>query len=238
MHCGIRHGGVLSPYLFAVFIDDVIKLVHNSKYGCHIGIVNSSIFLYADDILIVAPSVSALQKLVHLVEQYLSDIDMTLNVKKSACIRIGPHYKDNCCNITTINGDVINWVDQIRYLGVHLTAAKKFKISIAENIRSFYRAANTVFVKVAGCASEECLVKLIYSKCVPILLYGLEVCNLQKSQLRTLDFICNRTIMKIFKTRDINIVKECLGAFNLNLFSMLIDKRTRAFLSKLDKVVN
>ena len=123
--CGIRQGGVLSPYLFAVFIDDVIKLVHNSNYGCNIGIFNCSIFLYADDILIVAPSVLALQKLILLVEQYLCDIDMTLNVKKSMCMRIGPQYKDNCCNIITMSGAIIHWVEKIRYLGVHLVAAKK-----------------------------------------------------------------------------------------------------------------
>ena len=208
--------------------------MHSSKHGCHIGIVNSSIYLYADDILIVAPSVSALQYLVHLVEKYLSDIEMTLNVKKSACIRIGPHYADSCCNITTINGDVISWVNQIRYLGVHVIAAKKFKISLEENVKSFYRAANDIFIKVAGFASEECLVKLIFSKCVPILLYGVEVCNLHKSQLRYLDFICTRTIMKIFKTKDTNIVNNCMVAFNLETFSTLIEKRTQKFLCKLN----
>ena len=235
LKCGIRQGGVLSPYLFAVFIDDVVKLVHSSKHGCHIGTVNFSIYLYADDILIVAPSVSALQHLVRLVEKYLSNIEMTLNVKKSACIRIGPRYADTCCNITTTSGDIINWVDQIRYLGVHIVAAKKFKISLEEHVRSFYRAANNIFMKVAGCASEECLVKLIFSKCVPILLYGLEVCNLQKSQLRYLDFICTRTVMKIFKTKDTSIVRSCMMEFGLSTFSTSVEERTRKFLCRLGR---
>ena len=38
--------------------------------------------------------------------------------------------------------------------------------------RSFYRAANAVFGKIGRFGYEEVL-KIIHSKCVPILLYGL-----------------------------------------------------------------
>ena len=33
---GIRQGGVVSPYLFAVYIDSVIMKVAASNVGCHI----------------------------------------------------------------------------------------------------------------------------------------------------------------------------------------------------------
>jgi len=41
-----------------------------------------SILLYADDILLAAPSVTALQQLLLLCEQELMWLDMSLNVKK------------------------------------------------------------------------------------------------------------------------------------------------------------
>ena len=34
--CGVRQGGVLSPYLFAIFIDSVVEKVSASGLGCHI----------------------------------------------------------------------------------------------------------------------------------------------------------------------------------------------------------
>jgi len=34
--------------------------------------------------------------------------------------------------------------------------------------------------------------QLVKSKCIPILLYGLEVCELNKSQMASLDFTINR----------------------------------------------
>jgi len=41
-----------------------------------------SILLYADDILLVAPSVTALRRLLLLCEQELTWLDMSLNAKK------------------------------------------------------------------------------------------------------------------------------------------------------------
>ena len=46
---------VLSPYLFAIYVDDLEKLCQY-KRGVYI-------ILYADDILLIAPSVSELQHL-------------------------------------------------------------------------------------------------------------------------------------------------------------------------------
>ena len=50
LNCGIRQGGVLSPYLFAVYIDSVIDRVRKSRVGCEINLANIGILMYADDI--------------------------------------------------------------------------------------------------------------------------------------------------------------------------------------------
>jgi len=49
---GVRQGSVLSPYLFAVYVDDVGKL-----FNVHFG---TYIVMYADDILLLAPSVTVM----------------------------------------------------------------------------------------------------------------------------------------------------------------------------------
>jgi len=45
VNLGVRQGSVLSPYLFAVYVNDV----DCSRTGCHV-------ILYADDILLIAPT--------------------------------------------------------------------------------------------------------------------------------------------------------------------------------------
>ena len=52
---GVRQGGVLSPYLFAAYIDDLINHVHNKQIGCMYNFVNACIVMYADDIIVVSP---------------------------------------------------------------------------------------------------------------------------------------------------------------------------------------
>jgi len=51
--CGIRQGGVLSPYLFAVFIDSVAQRIQASEIGCFVKFICASIILYADDMLLL-----------------------------------------------------------------------------------------------------------------------------------------------------------------------------------------
>ena len=70
-------------------------------------------------------------------------------------------------------------------------------------LRSLCRAVNGIFVKIGRMASEEVILELIKTKCLPILLYGLEVCPLSKTNLRSLDFLINRFFMKLFNTGDI-----------------------------------
>jgi len=64
----------------------------------------ASIYLYADDILLIAPSVSGLQTLVNICETELMNVDMSINVKKSVCIKVGPRFNAKCVNITSISG--------------------------------------------------------------------------------------------------------------------------------------
>ena len=52
---GVRQGSVLSPVLFSMYIDDIGQLRNN--------LAGTFVVLYADDILLLAPSVTALQKL-------------------------------------------------------------------------------------------------------------------------------------------------------------------------------
>ena len=43
---------------------------------------------------------------------------------------------------------------------------------------------------------EEPTLELISSKCVPVLIYGLEACSLLKSDISSLDFVVNSFFMK------------------------------------------
>jgi Reverse transcriptase (RNA-dependent DNA polymerase) len=229
--CGVRQGGVLSPYLFAIYMDDVVKLIRGSSFGCYVGMINVSIILYADDIFILAPSVTALQKLISLCESYLRDVDMMLNSTKSVCIRMGVGFNKYCAAIKTASGSLLPWVGCCRYLGVYLVAAKRFKVSFDINRKSYYRAVNNILCKIGGVATEDVLVKLLVSKCVPILMYGSEVSVFNNTLARSLDFLGVRLSMKIFRTNSIVVVRECMVNLPQLDFVNCFRKRKEHFLT-------
>ena len=111
-------------------------------------------------------------------------------------------------------------------------SAKKFICSLEANKKSFYRSFNSIMCKVGQCASEEVLLKLMSAKCLPVLMYGLDVCPVMRRHERSLDFIATRVFMKIFRTGSIDIVDKCMNMFGLRKFSVVACERKNSFLSK------
>ena len=224
MNFGVRQGSVLSPFLFAVYVDELASLfnVYNNCY----------IILYADDILLITSSVCALQDLLNRCESILSNLDMTINAKKSCSLRIGPRCNVTCASIVCGDGQVIPWAAELRYLGVFVLRARTFSCSLEYSKRAFYRAANAIYGKVGCVASEEVTLQLVYSKCLPVLLYGLEACQLRKADRNCLDFTWNRFLMKLFRTGSIDVINDCRLYFGIPLPSTLIDRRSAAFINQ------
>ncbi len=46
---GVKQGGVLSPILFTVYVDELLRILENARLGCHIGHIFGGAVGYADD---------------------------------------------------------------------------------------------------------------------------------------------------------------------------------------------
>jgi len=195
LQCDVRQGGVLSPYLFACYIDDIIYFLQSSGLGCRYKGTPVCIFVYADDIMLIAPSVSALQEMLIICEQQLSIIEMALNPKKSVCLRFGPRYENVCQPLVISSGHQLTWVQTCRYLGVYLLSARNFKCCFRNAKKSYFRSFNSVFGRVGRITSEEVVIKLIVTKCVPVILYGLDACSVNASDRHSLDFVISSLLV-------------------------------------------
>jgi len=70
---------------------------------------------------------------------------------------------------------------------------------------------------LAGQLLRKSLLNIVTHKCLPILLYGTEVCPVSKSDTNSFDFAINRFLMKFFNTNDINIIEEFRVHFDVIL---------------------
>ena len=84
---GVRQGGVLSPALFTVYVDDL--LVKLNKFGCSMFGLSVGALMYADDIILLAPSINELQKMMLICFEELAYLDLKLNFDKSVALRMG-----------------------------------------------------------------------------------------------------------------------------------------------------
>ena len=69
---GVKQGGVLSPILFCVYIDGLLSRLKCAGIGCHIGLYFVGGLAYADDIVLLAPTVDALRRMLKLCDNYAS----------------------------------------------------------------------------------------------------------------------------------------------------------------------
>jgi len=64
---------------------------------------------------------------------------------------------------------------------------------------------------------------------IPILLYGLEALPQIKSQLSSLDFMVNFTLMKLFTSNDMQTIEFCCLQFNFQLLDEQIAHHCKKF---------
>jgi len=72
-------------------------------------------------------------------------------------------------------------LDSIAKLTEH--KSRKLKCSLDAAKRRFYRAANSIFNKIGRITSEKVILQIISSKCMPVMMYGLETLPLQNKKV-------------------------------------------------------
>jgi len=85
---GIKQGGVLSPVLFCIYLDNLLVRLSRSGVGCFIGETVVGALTYADDIVLVTPSASAMRKLLRICDVDAAEYCISFNANKSKCMVI------------------------------------------------------------------------------------------------------------------------------------------------------
>jgi len=97
----------------------------------------------------------------------------------------------------------------------------------------YFRAFNALFGQIGRIASEDVIVQLLKTKCLPVLYYCLKACPLKKAQLDAVDFALNSTFRKIFSTRSQEeVVEMCKQIFGCQTPSDVVADRKCKFFSK------
>src|SRR6266568_1772865 len=92
LRAGTRQGGVLSPALFSVCVDDMLSQLNASGFGCCIKQQSFNACMFADDIILLTISMSDLQQLLYICYDELALLGMEINAAKSSFVRVGDRW--------------------------------------------------------------------------------------------------------------------------------------------------
>ena len=97
----------------------------------------------------------------------------------------------------TLGESSIEYTDSIKYLGVSIYSDKGLHYSASNDLRTFYRATNSI-LSVINKPSEEVLMHLLYTNCIPIIAYACNVKEFSAKDMRDLNTAVNDAIRKIY----------------------------------------
>ncbi len=138
---GAKQGVVLSPLLFAVYIDRLLIRLEETGVGCHMGIRFIGKLAFADDLNLLTPTLSVLKILIDVYEKYAKEFNIKFSGSKSHLLL----FKGSNCKIltrgVTINGVSLTVSETADHLGHHIsTKDKECTVNAAKNI--FWRSFN------------------------------------------------------------------------------------------------
>ena len=83
---GVKQGGVLSPILFNVYLNELIELLSEQGLGCHLHCEIVGAFVYTDDITFLAPTSTALISMLETCSTFSTAFDLRCNSSKTKCM--------------------------------------------------------------------------------------------------------------------------------------------------------
>jgi hypothetical protein len=188
---GVRQGGILSPLFFACYIDEIYDYIQSMSCGMFFGIRYVGVFAYADDLVLLCPSLRGLQKMVDSAVCFATKRGLKFNPDKTQAICFGnPLVKQYPLSIS---GTAIKWVGKIKHLGSILNN----KVSDVEHVQmlinDLYARANAL-IDVVGSSNRGVLLYLFNHCCMSM--YGIAACRYSCSRVPALQVAWNKVVRR------------------------------------------
>ena len=192
---GVRQGGVLSPMLFAVYVDSLLEMLEASGVGCYSGGCFVGAVCYADDNVLLAPCASALRVMLDICDTFASSHGLVFNAAKTQLICFRQRYTNTFPTETIFNGSTLRFVEEVSHLGHILAYNLDDKQDIIRAIKELNRKANSVLCKFS---SLDPFVKCFLIKSYCLSLYGSPLWSLSSPSLRSIEVALNKLLRKVW----------------------------------------
>lgn len=235
---GTRQGGVLSPFLYNVYIDGLIKCIRRTNNGLQIHGVDVSSPAQADDIALVAPLKNSLQSMIDTCYAYACKWRFIYSDAKSRVVVFNetPMQYRRSSRQWQLGLGALPEVTEYVHLGCRISKFMGIKDTVktaAQKMRGTMFA--TLHCDMDGDAFNPLtLVKIYKAVVLPRALYGCELWHsLSAANLKILDVahkLCARVIQNLPPRSRSDVT---LGMIGLNPIAAIINHQKMGFLGQL-----
>ncbi len=142
---GVRQGGVLSPILFTLYLDDLLVELRNLGVSCFLGSFFAGALCYADDLVILAPSPSSLRLMLNCCEGFAARRGLLFNPAKTKLVRFSSSPSTPCSARFHLCGHMLSFQDTVTHLGNRLHFNLSDSSDIHFKLRKMGKKANYLF---------------------------------------------------------------------------------------------
>ena len=139
---GVKQGGVLSPILFTVYIDELLLKLRSSGFACYIDDTFVGALGYADDVTLMSSSIRGLKQMVDICETFAAEYDIKFNEKKTVAILFGNGESSECH--LKLNGQPVTWVREVKHFGKYCDIRFNRLKGLCEKTVNFYRLCKSI----------------------------------------------------------------------------------------------
>ena len=112
-------GGYCPRYFFGIYLDELLKRIERTGIGCHIGHHFDGGLGYADDVVLLSPTVCGLLLLINTSEEFANEHNVTFNSRKTVCSYFWSRHIIACTQLS-LNSVKIPWQTSAKHLGNYL----------------------------------------------------------------------------------------------------------------------
>ena len=150
----MRQSGILSPRLFALYVNQLTNQLIVCKEGCYFNDMCINHVLYADDICLLAPTASAMQTLLDACYEYGIDNDILFNPIKSVCTVFKPKAYKLYLPTFFIGSDALKFIKESKYLGFTFNDSKSDDCDMLRQMRLLYAKSNQLLRTFSHCSTD------------------------------------------------------------------------------------
>ena len=191
---GLRQGCVMSPWLFNLYIDGVVREVNARVLGRGLKLIDRNEndwemnqLLFADDTVVVADSEEKLCRLVSEFGRVCKRRKLRVNVGKSKVMRCTKNEGSARLNVM-IDGEALEEVDQFKYLGSVIAANGGVEADVSHRVSEGCKVLGAVNGVIKNRGLGMNVKRVLYEKViVPTVTYGSELWGMKERERRKLN---------------------------------------------------